>query len=302
MANFTVIDSLGATQEFKETGAGTGGSPFVPHVNVDTLVAGTAATSLGKAEDAAHGSGDTGVMVLAVRQDTAAALAGTDSDYAPLEVDANGRLHVILSSAEKAEDAAHTSGDKGLMSLAVRNDAGTALAGADGDYIPLGTDATGNLRTVATAAGDTAHDAADAGNPVKIGGKASTSAPAAVTANDRVNAWMTLQGLVNVISPAAAVDVNAAVAADVEPAVAAAAGLRLVGFSCRESDGTPAVASFRIIHGATVGGGTAVFVVELAANESKTVWCWPGIDCASGISIDREAGTFDLHLFTVTVV
>ena len=38
-------------------------------------------------------------------------------------------------------------------------------------------------------AGDIAHDAADSGNPVKIGGKAASSAPTAVTAADRVNAY-----------------------------------------------------------------------------------------------------------------
>lgn len=47
----------------------------------------------------------------------------------------------------KAEDAAHTSGDVGVMTLAVRNDAGSVLAGSDGDYVPLTTDATGALRT-----------------------------------------------------------------------------------------------------------------------------------------------------------
>lgn len=61
---------------------------------ITSIVPGTGATNLGKAEDAAHTSGDTGVQLLAVRKDTAAALAGTDGDYAPLEVDANGKLHV----------------------------------------------------------------------------------------------------------------------------------------------------------------------------------------------------------------
>lgn len=53
---------------------------------------GTGATSLGKAEDAAHVSGDTGVMALAVQKATAAATAA-EGDYAPLEVDSSGRLH-----------------------------------------------------------------------------------------------------------------------------------------------------------------------------------------------------------------
>ena len=51
-------------------------------------------TQLAKAEDAAHSSGDSGVMVLGVRKDTAAALAGTDGDYIPLIVDSSGRLWV----------------------------------------------------------------------------------------------------------------------------------------------------------------------------------------------------------------
>lgn len=48
-----------------------------------------------QAEDAAHVSGDRGVMLLAVRKDTAAALAGADGDYIPVIVDASGRLHVM---------------------------------------------------------------------------------------------------------------------------------------------------------------------------------------------------------------
>ena len=45
-------------------------------------------------EDDAHTSADAGVMALAVRKDTAAALAGTDGDYIPLIVDNTGRLYV----------------------------------------------------------------------------------------------------------------------------------------------------------------------------------------------------------------
>lgn len=50
----------------------------------------------------------------------------------------------------KAEDAGHTSGDVGVMSLAVRNDAGTALAGTTLDYIPLTTNSVGGLYTQET--------------------------------------------------------------------------------------------------------------------------------------------------------
>lgn len=98
------------------------------------------------------------------------------------------------------------------------------------------------------------------------------------------------------------VDVNAALAADAEAAVAAAPGLRLVGWNIAESAGTPAVATFRIMHGATVAGGTVIAVIELAADKSENFWCWPGIACPNGLTIDRVAGTADVQLFHVTVI
>jgi len=63
-------------------------------VTVSNVVPGGTSNSLGKTEDAAHASGDTGVMALAVRTDTASARATTDGDYIPLIVDSSGRLHV----------------------------------------------------------------------------------------------------------------------------------------------------------------------------------------------------------------
>lgn len=45
-----------------------------------------------------------------------------------------------------------------------------------------------------------AHDAADAGAPLKIGGRAQRSVPTAVAAGDRVNAWHTLEGQQGVVA------------------------------------------------------------------------------------------------------
>jgi hypothetical protein len=62
----------------------------------------------------------------------------------------------------KAEDAAHVSGDVGVMSLAVRSDADTPF-GADGDYVPLATDADGALKVnviTAVSAGNLTDDTA----------------------------------------------------------------------------------------------------------------------------------------------
>ncbi len=102
---------------------------------------------LEKAEDAAHASGDLGVMALAVRRDSPTTSAGTDGDYSPLSVDSLGRLRV---TGVQTEDAAHTSGDQGVMALAVRNQNLSTFTSADGDYSPLSVVAGGIL--VSTAA------------------------------------------------------------------------------------------------------------------------------------------------------
>lgn len=51
----------------------------------------------------------------------------------------------VTTNFEYAEDTGHTTGDVGALTLAVRNDAATALAGTTLDYIPLTTDANGFL-------------------------------------------------------------------------------------------------------------------------------------------------------------
>jgi len=78
----------------------------------------------------------------------------SDREYKKFVEDTAGNVAVRVVATDasgndlaKAEDAAHTTGDSGMPMLAVRNDAGTALAGTDGDYIPLSTDSNGNLRT-----------------------------------------------------------------------------------------------------------------------------------------------------------
>jgi hypothetical protein len=56
------------------------GTNNIGDVDVLSVVPGTGASNLGKAEDAAHTTGDVGVMALAVRKDTAAASSGTTGD------------------------------------------------------------------------------------------------------------------------------------------------------------------------------------------------------------------------------
>jgi hypothetical protein len=71
----------------------------------------------------------------------------------------------------------------------------TTLATDSAGIIATGTQGSPSAAYVSTvAAGDIAHDAADSGNPQKIGGKAVSAEPTAVTANDRVNALFDLVG------------------------------------------------------------------------------------------------------------
>lgn len=153
------------------TSALPAGTNNIGDVDVLSVIPGTGATNLGKAEDSVHASGDVGVMALAVRQDASAALAA-DGDYTPLQTNANGELKVAATFSEQAvfaEDSAHVSGDSGKFVLAVRKDAAGSLVSTDGDYAPLQVDATGNLRVAATIAEsavfaeDSAHSSGDSG-------------------------------------------------------------------------------------------------------------------------------------------
>jgi hypothetical protein len=103
-------------------------------------------------------------MALAVRKDTAAALAGADGDYAPIEVDANGNLHAKLA-ANSGVDI----GDVDVTSMPeVAQDTHDALNANVNIQVGDADVAVGNPVPVA---GTAAHDAAVAGNPVRIGAK-----------------------------------------------------------------------------------------------------------------------------------
>lgn len=64
-------------------------------VDVTSIIPGSGATNLGKAEDGGHSSGDVGVMALGVNNVGAAnAFNSTDLDYTPIATDGQGRTYV----------------------------------------------------------------------------------------------------------------------------------------------------------------------------------------------------------------
>src|SRR6185369_13816624 len=90
-----------------------------------SVVPGTAATNLGKAEDAAHSSGDTGVFALGVRNDALSAFSGTDLDYTPIAVTAHGRVLVTPApSAAMTRGTATTTGTGDTSLVAASGNAG----------------------------------------------------------------------------------------------------------------------------------------------------------------------------------
>lgn len=110
---------------------------------ITSVVPGTGATNLGKAEDAAAASGDTGVSSLAVQQASPQDDAA-DGDYANLKV-SSGRLWVsgvvtsvvpgvAATSLGKAEDAVAASGDTGVAVYGIQT-ATPANTAAEGDYV-----------------------------------------------------------------------------------------------------------------------------------------------------------------------
>ncbi len=94
------------------------------------VVPGTGATNLGKAEDAAHTSGDVGVFALAVQKATPADLAA-DGDYAALEVSA-GRLWVSESEV-LVDDAAFTVATSKVAAIGLMADESSPDSVDEGD-------------------------------------------------------------------------------------------------------------------------------------------------------------------------
>ncbi|RJP21683.1 MAG: hypothetical protein C4529_07080 [Deltaproteobacteria bacterium] len=173
-----VLDGSGVAQTLKST-LDTG--EHVPHHKVDSVAGnvsaiqsgawnvgvtgtlpaitpGTGATNLGKAEDAAHTTGDVGVMVFGVRNDNVAAtLTGTDGDYTPIAVDSKGRvfsttggnatagLSNVASSASSVTILAANAARKGAI---VYNDVDKYL------YLKFGATASTTSFTVKMGPGD----------------------------------------------------------------------------------------------------------------------------------------------------
>lgn len=122
-------------------------------VSADAVIPGTGATNLGKAEDAAHASGDTGVAAWAVRNDNLATTYGADQDYSPFAVDASGRTMVaqkaatatLSNVASSATSVTLLAANAARIGATFTNDSSALL------YIKFGTTASTTSYTVVLA-------------------------------------------------------------------------------------------------------------------------------------------------------
>lgn len=164
-ANTIGTVAIAASQTISVTNAGTfatqptiqTGTNSIGKVSdiTTSVVPGTGATNLGKAEDAAHTSGDTGVFTLGVRNDGAAtAFSSTNGDYTPLATDAQGRLYVVQKSptatlsnvSSSATNVTILAANTARMGAQFYNDSTAIL------YLKFGTTASATSFTVPLAA------------------------------------------------------------------------------------------------------------------------------------------------------
>lgn len=131
------------------------GTNNIGDVDVLSLVPGTGATALGKAEDAVAASGDTGVAVWAVRRDTATSGAA-DGDYVSLNVDANGLLWTNAQGAA-AHDAVAVGNPVQMGGFAETT---RPAAVADADAVRLWVDEVGR-QVVQIGSGEDVYTAAE---------------------------------------------------------------------------------------------------------------------------------------------
>lgn len=120
-----------------------------------------------------------------------------DTSYVNIGASSGGSLKIDVEEIGGVAPSLDTGvRDAGTQRVTVATD---DLVPISASSLPLPTGAATAAGQLAdghnvAAAGDVAHDVADSGNPIKVGGKANVNLPAAVGEDDRINAAFDLQG------------------------------------------------------------------------------------------------------------
>lgn len=203
----------------------------------------------------------------------------------------------------KAEDSPAASGDVGIFALSVANEAQANLV-ADGDYVAHAADIKGNSLTV----GNLAHDAVDAGFPLKIGGQARITNPAAVVDADRVNAIFDKLGKQVVVGSirvlkARQVTIITTSTAETTIVTAGAAGVFKDLYSLLLTN-TSVTATEVTIRDATAGGTISSFMVPAGSTIGFTLpesGAWPQGTAANNWTAQSSASITSLKVTALTV-
>jgi len=136
-------------------------------VDVTSVIPLVGATNLGKAQDDPVGATDTGVAMLAVRDDALSAITPAADDYAVLRVDANGALWTRDDILEAVVAGSELQVDVVTLPVAPAND-GVDIGDVDVTSGPTGSSAFQSQGTAADGA-------SPVGNPVLIAGHDGTN-------------------------------------------------------------------------------------------------------------------------------
>lgn len=194
MPNESVL--LASTTATEATGYPAGRYMPITHVQQKLHVVPYYWDPIGLAYVVAQQAGSSGGTGLTDAQLRASAVPVSLATNTPDVTDRAARLlgHVTVDSAPTtAVTNAGTFAVQATGTVGVNNFPATQAVSL-ATNTPDVTDRAGRLVGVVTAAGDTANGATDAGNPVKIGGKANSAAPTPVTSGQRVDAWRDLFG------------------------------------------------------------------------------------------------------------
>lgn len=129
---------------------GTGGADFetdlITAVHTPVTKISLGAFGISTLASSGNGTTDAGTQRVTLASDGTGQVALATGSATVGEV-TMGAASTAAGDLAKAEDAVHGSGDVGVMTLGVRNDALATLADTDGDYAPLQVDADGALYT-----------------------------------------------------------------------------------------------------------------------------------------------------------
>ena len=243
------------------------------------------------AEDAAHVSGDTGTVALSKRTDTAASSAGTDGDYATLNTDSTGRLWTNTEMPDAVQST--TTGQTAPTAPFVNAYIHCQDSGAVTVSPCIGSD-------------NTAHDAVDAGNPLKIGAKASsaTSSRTSVANNDRTNIYAGVDGILIVRPHANLEDRVSGLLANTDGAstavvAAQGAGIRFCATTIIVSNSSATNVTVDIRDGTA---GSVIATIPAAANMGGAVVQLPVPLCTTANTALAMDGSAAATTVTVTAI